>query len=43
MKGWVHEEVIDAMQLRPEDNPEIPVLRKQTVEHVLVKSNRTHS
>jgi transposase len=33
MKRWVHEEVIDAMQLRLGDNPEIPVLRKQTVEH----------
>jgi transposase/prophage antirepressor-like protein len=33
MRRWVHEEVIDAMQQRLNDNPEIPVLRKQTVEH----------
>jgi transposase len=33
IKRWVHEEVIDAMQQRLEDNAEIPVLRKQTVEH----------
>jgi len=33
MKRWAHEEVIDAMQERLNDNPEIPVLRKQTVEH----------
>ncbi len=33
MKRWVHEEVIDAMQQRLDDNLDIPVLRKQTVEH----------
>jgi len=33
MKRWVHEEVIDAMQQRLDDNPDMPVLRKQTVEH----------
>ena len=33
MKRWVHEEVIDVMQLRLDDNPDMPVLRKQTVEH----------
>lgn len=33
MKRWVQEEVIDAMQLWLGDNPDIPVLRKQTVEH----------
>jgi hypothetical protein len=33
MKRWVHEHVIDAMQQRLDDNPDIPVLRKQTVEH----------
>jgi transposase/prophage antirepressor-like protein len=33
MRRWVHEEVIDAMQQRLNDNPDIPVLRKQTVEH----------
>ncbi|MDO6693170.1 IS1182 family transposase [Aliiglaciecola sp. 3_MG-2023] len=33
MKRWVHEEVIDAMQQRLDDNPDTPVLRKQTVEH----------
>lgn len=33
MKRWVHEEMIDAMQIRLGDNPDLPVLRKQTVEH----------
>ena len=33
MKRWVHEEVIDAMQQRLDDNPDITVLRRQTVEH----------
>jgi hypothetical protein len=33
MKRRVHEEVIDAMQQRLDDNPDIPVLRKQTAEH----------
>jgi hypothetical protein len=33
MRRWVHEEMINAMQQRLNDNPEIPVLRKQTVEH----------
>jgi transposase len=33
MKRWVHEKMIDAMQQRVDDNPDIPVLRKQTVEH----------
>jgi len=33
MKPWVHEDEIDAMQQRLDDNPDIPVLRKQTVEH----------
>lgn len=33
MKRWIHEHVIDAMQQRLDDNPDIPVLRKQTVEH----------
>jgi hypothetical protein len=33
MKRWVHEDEIDAMQQRLDDNPDIPVLRKQTVEH----------
>ena len=33
MKRWVHEEMIDAMQQRLDDNPDIPVLRKQTAEH----------
>ena len=30
---WCLQEVIDAMQQRLEDNPDTPVLRKQTVEH----------
>jgi len=33
MKRWIHEHVSDAMQQRLDDNPDIPVLRKQTVEH----------
>jgi hypothetical protein len=33
MKRWVHEEAIDAMQQRLDDNPDITVLRRQTVEH----------
>jgi transposase len=33
MKRWIHEHVIDAMQQRLDGNPDIPVLRKQTVEH----------
>jgi len=33
MKRWVHEQVIDAMQPRLDDNPDITVLRRQTVEH----------
>jgi transposase len=33
MKRWVHEHVIDTMQQRLDDNPDIPVLRKKTVEH----------
>jgi hypothetical protein len=33
MKRWIHEEIIDTMQSRLDDNPNIPVLRKQTVEH----------
>ncbi|MGK0411703.1 MAG: hypothetical protein ACJASB_003915 [Shewanella psychromarinicola] len=32
MRRWVHEEVIDAMQQRLDENPEITILRKQTVE-----------
>jgi hypothetical protein len=32
-KRWVHEDEIDAMQQRLDDNPDIPVLRKQTAEH----------
>ena len=33
MRRWIHEEEIDAMQQRLDDNPEISVLRRQTVEH----------
>jgi hypothetical protein len=35
MKRWAHEDEIDAMQQRLDNNPDIPVLRKQTVEHPL--------
>ena len=33
MRRWAHEEEIDAMQQRLDDNPKISVLRRQTVEH----------
>jgi hypothetical protein len=33
MRRWVHENEIDAMQQRLDDNPEISVVRRQTVEH----------
>jgi hypothetical protein len=33
MKRWAHGNEIDAMQQRLDDNPDIPVLRKQTIEH----------
>jgi hypothetical protein len=33
MKRWAHEDEIDAMQQRLDDDPDIPVLRKRTVEH----------
>ena len=33
MRRWIYEEEIDAMQRRLDENPDIPVLRKQTVEH----------
>lgn len=33
MRRWIHETDIDAMQERLDSNPDIPVLRKQTVEH----------
>jgi hypothetical protein len=33
MKRWIYEEEIDAMQQRLDDDSNIPVLRKQTVEH----------
>ena len=33
MRRWVHEEEIDAMQQRLDDNPKISVVRRQTVEH----------
>jgi hypothetical protein len=35
MRRWVHEHEIDAMQQRLDDNPEISVVRRQTVEHPL--------
>jgi hypothetical protein len=33
MKRWIYEEEIDAMQQRLDDDSNIHVLRKQTVEH----------
>jgi hypothetical protein len=33
MRRWIHESIIDDMQKRLDNNPDIPVLRKQTVEH----------
>ena len=33
MRRWIHEPIIDAMQKRLDNNRDIPVLRKQTVEH----------
>ena len=33
IRRWIHEPIIDAMQKRLDDNRDIPVLRKQTVEH----------
>jgi transposase len=33
MSRWIHESIIDDMQKRLDENPDIPVIRKQTVEH----------
>jgi transposase len=33
MRRWIHESIIEDMQKRLDNNPDIPVLRKQTVEH----------
>lgn len=33
MKRWIHEEEMEAMQARLDANPEIMLIRKQTVEH----------
>ncbi|MFT5725556.1 MAG: hypothetical protein ACI9JN_002681, partial [Bacteroidia bacterium] len=33
MRRWMHESIIEDMQKRLDNNPDIPVLRKQTVEH----------
>jgi len=33
MRRWVHEADIEAMQARLDANPDIPLIRKQTVEH----------
>jgi hypothetical protein len=33
MDRWINEDEIDAMQQRLDDAPDIPVLRKQTVEY----------
>ncbi len=33
MRRWVHEDLIDEMVGRLKDNPQLPVIRKRTVEH----------
>jgi transposase len=33
IKRWIHKHVVDAMQQRLDDNPDMPVVRKQTVGH----------
>jgi hypothetical protein len=33
MRRWMHESIIEDMQKRLDNIPDIPVLRKQTVEH----------
>ena len=33
MRRWIHASIIEDMQKRLDNNPDIPVLRKQTVEH----------
>jgi hypothetical protein len=33
MRRWIHESIIEDMQKRLGNNPDIPVLIKQTVEH----------
>jgi len=33
MRRWIHGSIIDDMQKRLDDNPDISVIRKQTVEH----------
>lgn len=33
IRRWVHESIIDDMQKRLDENPEFPVIRKQSVEH----------
>ena len=33
MKRWIYEDDIDVMQKRLDDNPNLSVIRKQTVEH----------
>ncbi len=33
MKLWIYEDDIDVMQKRLDDNPNLSVMRKQTVEH----------
>lgn len=33
MKRWIYEDDIDVMQKRLDDNPNLSVMRKQTVEH----------
>lgn len=33
IRRWIHESIIDDMQKRLDENPEFPVIRKQSVEH----------
>ncbi|HGM9945912.1 TPA: IS1182 family transposase [Providencia rettgeri] len=33
IRRWIHESIIDDMQRRLDENPEFPVIRKQSVEH----------
>ncbi len=33
MRRWIHESIIDDMQKRLDENPQFPVIRKQSVEH----------
>jgi len=33
MRRWIHESIIEDMQKRLDNTPDMPVFRKQTVEH----------